>query len=581
MKPTYTDVQIPLNKLVLHPRNVRAGSPDSYSEDQIQPLAANIQTHGLLQPLIIQQLEDGTYGVVGGGRRHAALITLAADKSAKGFNKTMKVACREVPAEDAAISSISYSENALQVPMGMLDRYEAFTAMRDQDGRGVDTIARAFAITERQVKEALRLGNIHPEIRAAYREGNLGLEALKRFEAHPDPEVQLETFCALVQEYGRVDEWRVRSAFQNRFVRIGDKLGAFVIDEYREAGGEVITDLIEEDSILSDSTLINKLLDQKLSDLAEQKREALGFAWAEARTDAEWNTFSDYGRVYPEPLELDDEAQAKVDQLVEQMDAVSVEFDSAATDEEEDRLEECHDALNAEHEALTMGYSEDDLTSAGVIAVWQHNELDFRIGMVRPEDKAQDQSASASPAAVGGSGANTAPTGPKISAKLSEDMAHVRTRAIGVALAQSPDLARDYAEFMLIRQAIGGAGDYVRTSTTLSASRAKRGPQEPDGSLQQIEEVFDALYDGLETAWLDLDGADGFVAFRALSAEARSALLAYAVAQTLKPKTAPGLRDEVRKAVEREALPNIRDVWTPDEDFLGRLTCCRSCVTSS
>ncbi len=36
MKPTYTDVKIPLNKLVLHPRNVRAGTPDSYSEDQIQ-----------------------------------------------------------------------------------------------------------------------------------------------------------------------------------------------------------------------------------------------------------------------------------------------------------------------------------------------------------------------------------------------------------------------------------------------------------------------------------------------------------------------------------------------------------------
>lgn len=61
MKPTHTNVQIPLNKLVLHPRNVRAGSPNSYSEDQIKPLAANIQAHGLLQPLIVQQLEDGAY----------------------------------------------------------------------------------------------------------------------------------------------------------------------------------------------------------------------------------------------------------------------------------------------------------------------------------------------------------------------------------------------------------------------------------------------------------------------------------------------------------------------------------------
>ncbi|WP_299085742.1 ParB/RepB/Spo0J family partition protein [uncultured Ruegeria sp.] len=573
MQHQYTDTQIPLNKLVLHPRNVRASTPDSYSEDQIQPLAANIQAHGLLQPLIIQQLEDGTYGVVAGRRRRAALIMLAADKSAKGFTKAMKVACREVPAEDAAITSISYSENALQLPMDMLDRYEAFTAMRDQDGQGVDAIARAFAIPERKVLEALRLGNIHPEIRAAYREGNLGLEALKRFEAHPDPEVQLETFVGLVQEYGRIDAWRVRSAFQNRFVRIGDKLGAFVVDEYREAGGEVITDLIEEDSILSDSTLINKLLDQKLGDLAEQKREALGFAWSEARTEVEWDTFSDYGRVYPEPIELDDKAQAKADKLVEQMDAIAEESEAADSYEEECRLDEQHDALTSEYEQLTTGYSEGDRAVAGVIAVWERNELDYRVGMVRPEDVPEKISTgTSSNTSAGGTDEETAQAGPKISAKLSDDMAHVRTRAMGLALAQSPELARDYAEFTLIRKVLGGAGFYIANASTLSASRASYGPEDPEGSLLQIEEVFATLFDGLETDWLELSGVECFTTFRALSADARAALLAYAVAQTLEPKTAPGLRDEVREAVEREALPNIRDVWTPDEAFLKRLT---------
>ncbi len=68
--------------------------------------------HDLLQPLIVQKLKDGSYGVVDGGRWYAALKLLAADKPAKGFTKAMKVACREMPAEDMAVSGVSYSENA-------------------------------------------------------------------------------------------------------------------------------------------------------------------------------------------------------------------------------------------------------------------------------------------------------------------------------------------------------------------------------------------------------------------------------------------------------------------------------------
>ena len=168
-----SDCQIALNKLTLHPRNVRASSATAYAEAAITPLAANIAVRGLLQPLVVQKLEDGTYGVVGGGRRLAALKTLAADKSTKGFTKTMKVACREMSGDEVALSTVSYSENALQLPMDALERYEAFAAMRDQDGASIDLIARSFAISERQVKEALRLGNIHADIRAAYRAGQL------------------------------------------------------------------------------------------------------------------------------------------------------------------------------------------------------------------------------------------------------------------------------------------------------------------------------------------------------------------------------------------------------------------------
>ena len=572
-----TDCQIALNRLTLHPRNVRAGSATAYAAQSITPLAANIAARGLLQPLVVQKLETGGYGVVGGGRRLAALTMLAGDKSARGFSKTMKVACREMAPEDTGVATVSYSENALQLPMDALERYEAFAAMRDQDGASVDGVARAFGITERQVKEALRLGNIHADIRATYRAGEITLETLKAFDAHPDPAVQLEAFIALMQEHGHVSSWQVRRVFENRWVRVGDAVGAFVRDAYRAAGGEIIADLIEEDSILADSALVTKTLGEELQARAEAERARLGFAWAEYRTQVDWDSLSDYGRVYAQALDLDAATRAKVDALTEEMDAVAAAYETAPDAEAEEALEARHTGLDAEIRDITHGYSAGDLAVSGVIAVWEHGALRLYHGMVRPEQMPDHRPAGQQPAdqtdpnaRAGGDAAGQEAQGLRMSAKLAGDMAHVRTRAVGLALAQSPQTARDYAEFTLIRQVLEDW--YTDNASTLRAEVASRGPDEVDGSLAQIEEVFETLRDGLKLDWIEMDGSEGFAAFRDLPDAARADLLAYAVAQVLEAKLVTDLRDPVRAAVEIEVLPNLRAVWTPDEGFLKRLT---------
>ena len=52
----------------------------------------------------------------------------------------------------------------------------------------------------------------------------------------------------------------------------------------------------------------------------------------------------------------------------------------------------------------------------------------------------------------------------------------------------------------------------------------------------------------------------------------RGQVLAYAVAQTLEPSAANAVRSDVRLIIEGEVLSDIRDVWTPDEAFLKRLS---------
>lgn len=569
MTHTFETTEISLKHLIVHPQNVRAKSETSYADEAVSKLAANIDACGLLQPLLVQKLEGNVYGVLAGGRRLAALNLLVENKDIKAFKLSTKVACRIVPVDVETTSTLSFAENEMQLPMDAIDRFEAFAAMQSNDGAGVADIARAFGITERVVKEAMRLGNIHPDIRQAHRAGKLNLDALRAFDAHPDPEVQLETYTSLIEANGHVNTWSVRNAFQNNWVRIGNALGTFVLDKYRAAGGEIVADLIEEDSILSDGPLVEKLLGEQLSDLAEEKRAELGFAWAEHVVQPDWDYFSDYGRVYPETVELDAESQAKVDALTAKIDVLINEYDAAETDEEQTSIESRQEELEAQLVSLTECYTESDLALAGVIAVWNQGAVDYNLGMILPEhmpERAQSR-------AGGATEADEVSKGPKLNNKLREDMAHVRTRGIGLALAAHPDVARDYAEFTLIRDIVDGFNYKTSTGTTITGKIASRGPEGPTGALFAIEDSFANVFGSLDFEWLALEtDAEAFTAFRVLPEAMRGQILAYAVAQTLEPSAANTVRSDVRLIVEDEVLADIRDVWTPDEAFLKRLT---------
>jgi ParB family chromosome partitioning protein len=488
----------------------------------------------------------------------------------------MPVPCRIVPEAEAANVTLSFSENALQLPMDAIDRFEAFAAMRTKDGADVATIARTFAITERAVKEALRLGNIHPEIRKAHRDGVIDLEAMKAFECHPDAGVQLAAFETLTKgkTWGRLQAWEVRGFFKDRaMVRAGDALGALVFEDYRAAGGAITADLIEEDSILEDATLIDTILRRILSDRAEERRAALGLAWGDILVRPSWDELRAFGRVHVQPRDqLSPEDQAKVDAIAAQLEEEQRRYDEAESEEAQQAAQEAHDQLSDALEALTFGYTEFDASISGVIAAWTGSRVEFHEGMVRAELMPDDK---AGPSAGGGAGQGT---GAKPTAGWSEalrtDMALVRTRSIALALAQSPDLARDYAEFALIRPVLGSRYSSYENGTTIRAEAAapKFPVKESEGSLKAISDTIAEVHAGLDTAWARQPDAAAFAMFRSLDRAMRDQLLAAAVAETLIPKLPAALRDPVRRTVEAEALPRLRDVWMPDETFLARLT---------
>ncbi len=569
MTTSFETITLTIGDLVAHPANVRAQSPETYEPDNIAHLKASIAVLGLLQPLIVQE-RDGKYAVLAGGRRHAALKALVADKTAKGFTAKTRIDCRVTPANCDVTTALSLAENITQAPMNAIDEFEAFARMMEVDGQTPETIAKTFGTTVAAVKGRLRYGLIHPDIRAAARTRAITLDVMKAFADHPSQTVQREVFEALTKTDGYLHAHAVRQALSSRGVQVSDDIGVFVRADYEARGGAIAADLLDEHSVLEDTALVEAILLEKLTAAAEAARAEMGFAWSDAMARYDYAAMAEYGRVYPGPIELDAVAQARTDEIAAELETLHAEMETDDIDDDaRNALYDRADALEAEARDLQEAYSAEDLARAGVIASWSGGRVTHHIGLVRPEDR---QSASAS--ASGGSAEDEKADIGAISytTALAEDLKTERAMALGAAMALHPEATLDLTLFKLVSDIVT-RGMSVTQAITVTASKQHRAHakmDEIDGtSLAQVA----AAHDALDLSWADeaRSPADQFAAFRALDPGEKAKLVAYATASTTQSCFARDRRrDSLMHDFEIEVMPDIRAHWTPSAALFNR-----------
>jgi len=571
MTASFKPVAVAIGDLTAHPANVRSNSPETYDPENIAHLKASIAVLGLLQPLLVQKL-DGKYAVLAGGRRHAALKELVADKAAKGFTAKTKVDCRLVPDDCDVTTALSLAENVTQAPMNAIDEFEAFARMMEVDGQTPETIAKTFGTTVAAVKGRLRYGLIHPDIRAAARAKVITLDTMKAFAEHPSQEVQREVYAALTKEDSYLQAYTVRQALKSRGVQVSDDIGAFVRADYEARGGAVAADLLEEHSVLEDAALVETILLEKLGAAAEMARMRLGFAWADAMVRYDYATMAEYGRVYPGPIEPDEAGQKRIDEITTELEQLQLEMeDEGLEDEAYNALYERVDALEEEARDLQEAYSAEDLARAGVVASWSSGQVTLHVGLVRPEDTVKEEGARGSSANPSG---EEAPDSGEITypASLAEDLKTERAMALGAAMALHPEATLDLTLFKLVSDVLA-SGMSVTQAIKVEARKEYRSHAKMDEIDETSLEQVAAAHDILDLSWLDdtRSPADQFAAFRALEAGEKAKLVAYATASTTQSCFARDRqRDSLMHDFESEIMPDIRVHWTPNAALFNR-----------
>ena len=597
--------EVPLSRLALAPENVRKTPADPVAEAEMK---ASIATHGLLENLVVRMdgpADAGTYAVVAGGRRLAAMKSLAEDGT---INADHPVPCLVASDPDMA-GELSLAENIVRIAMHPADQVIAFTKLADA-GLSVAAIAARFGTAERLVEQRLRLGNVAPDLLDAYRADELDLEVLKAFSVTPDHERQMAAWEQVAGQGYRPSAWQVKRLLTEERIPGTSAVARFVgTQAYEAGGGKVLRDLFsrEDDSAVwfDDPALLNNLAMEKLRVFKEEL--ATRWKWATAMVEVDWNTTAQYGRIYPEPAERTAEEQAEIEKL-EARQGVLAELDDDAWTEklvrEAETIETRLDEIEGGIEARAV-YRREDFGIAGCIAtIGRDGTLQVIDGLVAPEDMPKETPAGSDGAGTGADnadghtaevGAGTDPgriSGPAVSGPmnlpkdreaearkeagvgigLADDLRSIRTALVKAKLTGDFEAAFDLMLFQLGRSVFtdGYKSHALDIAVRETADRPTMRMNDEDFAAWSPGEAILEDRSGLSFNWLAIkDDGESFVAMRALSQAEKHALFAACVARTVKGQLAfePQARPELEATVARLDIDFAQHV-RPTADML-------------
>ena len=133
-----------------------------FDETGINQLAASLQTHGLLQPIVVRKA-GGRFQIVVGERRFRAARQI-------GWSE---ISVHIIDADDRAMLELAIIENIQREDLNDIDKATALARYLEMYGGTHEELAKQFAVARPTVTNLLRLLDLPQMLQDAVREGNL------------------------------------------------------------------------------------------------------------------------------------------------------------------------------------------------------------------------------------------------------------------------------------------------------------------------------------------------------------------------------------------------------------------------
>ena len=514
---------ITLSQLALSPLNARKVKPS-----QIETLAEDIAAHGIIQSLGVYE-EEGKFHVFAGGRRYRALKHLQKAKVIGG-DYAVPVTVRS----KAEALELSTAENMSREAMHPADQVRAFAAMR-ADGHTQGEIAARFGYSEGHVGKLLKLGSLAPALLTAMAKNELSLDSAKALCLTDDHAAQRAAFKACGDS-----SHSIRRYFGEGKVKTSDRLFRFIGREaYEEAGGTITVDLFSEGSegYADDPELVDLMAREKLAELAAGfEGQGWAIVRAEPETPSDWYSLRP---MYPTERDLTEDEDAALAAVEADLERAEEAGDDGEWERLDGEREEILDAARA--------FTPEQMQGGGVIVtIDYHGDLALKhFHLAQPKNSAAKAGAGEAPAPY--------------SAKLIEDMGHLRTLALQGKVAADGTLAFDIVIDTLAASLLHGRW----SGETGVGIRPELARIPVSGDLH--DERLGGVAEALATRFASLPATDRFAAIRSMGAAEKLDLFAGLVASTI-ASAGQG------SAYAEAAGVDMTEVWRVNVPFCDRLT---------
>lgn len=493
--------------------------------------------------------KDGKVGIVAGGRRLRALNIAVAERPDLA-QVPVKITENPFVAEQWA-----NAENTAREELDPVDEVRAYGKMAAKS-LSVAKISNAFGVTEAHVRRRLALAGLPDPVLDALKAGEISMGIAKAMTVSDD-EAKILDVLDRAKSNRWLSEYDVKKHLKPEAISATNRKAMFVgLDAYAEAGGGVSANLFENETLLDDPDLLDRLFAEKLAEEAEKLRLAEGWAWAMTSDDSNpffYEVREEHGFAQTSAVEgvLTEEQAVRFDELSE------LEFGDVLDDAGKAELDALQKVLDGE-------YQPEQKALAGILVYVRHNgELAALRGLVKPEDQdaAIEQGFIAAPSKPL-KAATVEAEKPAFSQKFVDDMKAIRLAAVQTALLDKPEYLLSLFAFH-VTPASGHYSDLFG----FGYEGAERNRPEIDDQFVLDPRLGGDRDEAAETAYLQYQEMAGqgsvsaFKAFRDLGKKTRNGEVTAFLARRFKTQ-----KPEFMADIEAEVGADIRSIWTPSAE---------------
>ena len=178
--------EIEIDKIKPNPDQPRT----SFDDETMEELATSIKKIGVIQPVTLRELEDGTYQIIAGERRYRASMMLHL-KTIPAYVKTV---------DDDDVMEMALIENIQREDLNAIEIALTYQKLIDSQSLTQEQLSERVGKKRATIANYMRLLKLPAELQIGIKDKKIDMGHARALVAIPDPEVQLNLYNKIIRE---------------------------------------------------------------------------------------------------------------------------------------------------------------------------------------------------------------------------------------------------------------------------------------------------------------------------------------------------------------------------------------------